>query len=165
MIEPRYSDWRQLRKIFFFARKWDCPQILYIFRLYLSDVVGRMPSCCEQVFIIAGLMDDITLCKRAIAFYLDDRWAPLDDDDDDDDDTYLVGETSMKPSTWTYSDYITCPPSYAWALQRVFDVEEAKRRDEGYDEDHEDDDDNEARSHRRVDHFSRLMQHPKGKFP
>ena len=34
----------------------------------------------------------------------------------------------MKPSHWSLARYMMCPPAYTWALQRVIERHEARRR-------------------------------------
>lgn len=116
-------DMDRCKNLYYFARKWDCPLLTYILRLYLSDLVGREEETCDDVFILGAVMEDDDLRARAIAAY--------DDGELSCDGGGLVGHLEgsfMKPSYWSLARYMMCPPAYTWALQRVIERHEARRR-------------------------------------
>jgi hypothetical protein len=107
------------RKVYLFAQKWDCPQIIYMLELYLSHLMASDVDSLDEVFIIAALMDNAVLCARTVRLYDRGTWA--------EDDRGELGHRPdcqfMDPSTWALEDFMICPPLYVWVLQRVMDTE------------------------------------------
>lgn len=113
------DDWRN---IYLFAQKWDCPQIIYTLRLYLTGLATSDSSSCDEVFVLSAIMDDPALCALAIRSAGSDVWKTRPKKDLG----TICGMSIIDPTGWNAEHFMLTPPVYIWALMRAMQEEEGK---------------------------------------